>query len=48
MEVNAVRIAEGAFQFQVTMPLNPDRPAGRQRYILVYALATPEGWVRGG
>ncbi len=45
MVPQAVQVAEGVFQFQVPMPPNPDRPDRRERYTLVYALETPQGWV---
>jgi len=37
--------AEGVYQFRIPMPPNQIRPSSRERYTLVYALETSDGWV---
>ena len=38
-------MADGVFQFKVPMPASPIRPGGRERFTLVYAIETSDGWV---
>ena len=40
-----MQVAEGVFQFKVPMPASPIRPSGRERFTLVYAIETSDGWV---
>ena len=37
--------AEGVHQFRIPMPPNQIRPSRRERYTLVYAIDTAEGWI---
>ena len=37
--------AEGVYQFRIPMPVSQIRPSSRERYTLVYAIETSEGWV---
>ena len=37
--------AEGVYQFRIPMPASQIRPSSRERYTLVYAIETSEGWV---
>ena len=39
-----MQVAEGVFQFKVPMPVSRIRPSGRERFTLVYAIDTPDGW----
>ena len=40
-----MHVAEGVFQFKVPIPASPIRPSGRERFTLVYAIETSDGWV---
>ena len=37
--------AEGVYQFRIPMPVSQIRPSSRERYTLVYAIETSDGWV---
>ena len=40
-----MQVAEGVFQFKIPMPPRRIRPNSRERYTLVYAVETSDGWV---